>query len=59
MKSTLKKLDGQQSLIEFQTSGGVNVLEINATEYGYTYEDFTNWDITDDEYYDSEDETQL
>ncbi|WP_079516575.1 hypothetical protein [Rossellomorea marisflavi] len=55
MKSVVKKISEQQAIIEFHTNTGTKVLEINATNYGYTHEDFTDWDISDEEYYTMED----
>jgi hypothetical protein len=51
MKSVVKKMLQDQSIIEFHTATGTKKLEINATTYGYSYEDFSQWNISDEEYY--------
>lgn len=51
MKATIKRMDEEILVIDFHTKNGVRTLEINATDTGYRHEDFSNWDITDDEYY--------
>ena len=50
MKAIVKKLEEEQSIIDFHTETGVKKLEINVTDHGYSYKDFSEWDITDDEY---------
>lgn len=51
MLYTVKKLETEHSIIEFYTRNGVMSLEINDSKYGYSYEDYSDWDISDEEYY--------
>jgi hypothetical protein len=51
MKVTVKKLTKEQSLLEVKTGSGIKLLEINKTEHGYSYDDFAEWDISDNQYY--------
>ena len=51
MKATIKKLNGLQSIIEVETKSGFMTLEINRTQTGHSYDDFAEWDITDNQYY--------
>jgi hypothetical protein len=51
MKVIVKKLTKEQTLLEVETRNGIKLLDINKTAYGYSYKDFTEWDITDNQYY--------
>jgi len=51
MRVIVKKLTKEQSLLEVETGSGVKVLEINKESFGYSYDDFAEWDITDNQYY--------
>lgn len=48
----VKKLTPSESVIEVETRSGVKELIINETEIGYSYNNFSEWDITDKNYYD-------
>lgn len=50
----VKKLTPSESVIEVETRSGVKELVINETEIGYSYNNFSDWDITDKNYYDLE-----
>jgi len=54
MKTTIKKINELQSIIEVETKSGVMTLEINKTRAGHSYNDFAEWDITDMQYYNLE-----
>ena len=51
MKVIVKKLTKEQALLEVETGSGIKLLEINKTVHGYSYDDFGEWDITDNQYY--------
>lgn len=51
MKVIAKKLTKEQALLEVETGSGIKLLEINKTAYGHSYNDFAEWDITDNQYY--------
>lgn len=55
MNVKVKKLSFEQSVIEVETRSGIKELIINKTGVGHAYEDFAEWDITDNQYYDLED----
>lgn len=54
MKVVVKELNSNKCLIEVSSKSGLKELEILKTDMGHSYEDFAEWDITDDEYYELE-----
>lgn len=54
MNVKVKKVSLEQSIIEVATRSGVKELVINKTPHGHSYNDFAEWDITDQQYYDLE-----
>jgi hypothetical protein len=55
MKVTIRKASDNETIIEVQTRNGIKDLVLTKTEHGYSYKDFSDWDISDDNYYDLED----
>jgi predicted fused transcriptional regulator/phosphomethylpyrimidine kinase len=52
MKSVVKQLTYNKAVIDFHTRTGLKTLEINRThQHIKSYEDFSAWDVTDEEYY--------
>lgn len=51
MRIIVKKLTKEQSLLEAETRSGIKLLKINKTPHGYSYNDFADWDISDNQYY--------
>jgi hypothetical protein len=51
MKVTVKKLTKEQLLLEIETRSGNKELKIKKNEFGYSYTDFSEWDISDNQYY--------
>lgn len=52
MKITVKEMGFLKAVLELTSSKGKKFeLVIEKTENGHAYEDFSEWDITDDEYY--------
>ncbi|MFB7140797.1 hypothetical protein ACFCYN_14180 [Gottfriedia sp. NPDC056225] len=54
MNVTIRKVSEEQTIIEVQTRNGIKELPITKTEFGYSYPDFAEWDISDKNYYDLE-----
>lgn len=50
----IKKVSFEESIIEVETKSGTKTLTIEKTAVGHAYEDFTDWDISDRQYYDLE-----
>jgi hypothetical protein len=55
MNVTVRKVSENETIIEVQTRNGIKDLSVTKTQFGYSYKDFTDWDISDDEYYALED----
>ncbi|MGR6115868.1 hypothetical protein ACTHHL_04655 [Aeribacillus composti] len=55
MNVTIKKISFEESILEVETKSGIKELVINKTGSGYSYKDFAEWDITDEQYYALED----
>lgn len=55
MNVKVKKVSFDESILEVYTKSGIKTLVINKTQYGHSYEDFSEWDITDEQYYALED----
>lgn len=56
MEIYLKEMNPLEATLEITNSKGKGfTLVIERTEYGHSHEDFTEWDITDKEYYFLED----
>jgi hypothetical protein len=51
MKVVVKELTKEQSLLEVETKSGIKKLKIKKTKFGHSYDDFSDWDITDNQYY--------
>jgi hypothetical protein len=51
MKVVVKELTKEQSLLEVETKSGIKKLKIKKTEFGHSYDDFSDWDITNNQYY--------
>lgn len=54
MNVKVKKVSFEESILEVETRSGVKELIISKTEYGHSYEDFAEWNITDNQYYELE-----
>lgn len=54
MNVKVKKISFEESVLEVETRSGVKNLVITKTELGHSYNDFAEWDITDEQYYDLE-----
>jgi len=50
LKATVTKLTKEKAVIEIKTSKGMNILVINETPHGHSYNVFAEWDITDSQY---------
>lgn len=55
MNVKVKKISFEESILEVETKSGIKQLVISKTELGHSYEDFAEWDITDEQYYALED----
>lgn len=55
MNVIVKKVTFDESILEVQTKSGIKTLVVNKTQYGHSYDDFSEWDITDKQYYELED----
>lgn len=55
MNVIVKKISFDESILEVYTKNGIKTLVVNKTQYGHSYEDFAEWDITDEQYYALED----
>lgn len=55
MNVRVKKISFEESILEVETKSGIKELVINKTDLGHSYEDFAEWDITDEQYYALED----
>ena len=51
MRVTVKKLTKEMSIIEVETRTGTEILQIDGTPTGHSYDDFADWNITNEEYY--------
>lgn len=51
MEVRVKKVSAEESILEVETESGVKDLVITKTDFGHSYEDFAEWDITDEQYY--------
>ncbi|RHW31875.1 hypothetical protein [Oceanobacillus profundus] len=51
MRVTVKKLTKEMSIIEVETRTGTETLQIDRTPTGHSYDDFADWNITNEEYY--------
>jgi hypothetical protein len=51
MEVRVKKVSAEESTLEVETESGVKDLVITKTDFGHSYEDFAEWDITDEQYY--------
>lgn len=54
MNVDVRKISDEQTIIKVQTNNGIKDLTINKTEFGWSYTDFAEWDISDEQYYDLE-----
>jgi hypothetical protein len=54
MNVTIRNVSDNETIIEVQTRNGIKDLVLTKTTHGYSYKDFTDWDISDDNYYDLE-----
>lgn len=54
MNVKIKKVTFEQSVIEVETRSGIKIISIDKTGSGHSWDDFTDWDITDQQYYDLE-----
>lgn len=50
----VKEVSEEKSVLEVKTKSGLKTLTISKTQFGHSYEDFSNWEISDDNYYDLE-----
>jgi len=52
MRITVKEMGFYKAILKLTNSVGKEFeLVIEKTEHGHAYDDFSEWDITDDEYY--------
>lgn len=54
MNVNVKEVSFEKSILEVETKSGVKELVISKTAHGHSYEDFAEWDITDNQYYELE-----
>ena len=54
MNVKIKKVSNNETIVEVQTRSGIKDLTITKTEFGYSHADFSEWDISDKNYYDLE-----
>lgn len=54
MNVKVVKVSENESILEINTISGTKTLTINKSQYGHSYDDFSEWDITDSQYYDLE-----
>lgn len=54
LKVKVKKVTPEMSELVVTSGEWEKGIEIKKTEYGHSYTDFTDWDITDEEYYNLE-----
>jgi len=55
MNVTVRNVSEEKTILEVQTQNGIKELVVKKTEHGYSYTDFSDWPISDDNYYDLED----
>ena len=55
MNVKVKKISIEESILEVETISGIKELVISKTKHGHSYDDFSEWDITDKQYYELED----
>ncbi|ARC72551.1 MULTISPECIES: hypothetical protein [Bacillus] len=55
MKVRVKELNEDKAILEVHTTSGIKELVVSRTQFGHSYDDFSSWDISDQNYYDLED----
>jgi translation elongation factor P/translation initiation factor 5A len=51
MKVTVNKIDSKSTLVEVHTATGIEEIKVERTDYGYSYTDYSDFNITENEYY--------
>lgn len=55
MDVKVEKITEEESVLKVKTNSGTKKITINKLPHGYSYDDFAEWDITDEQYYALED----